>query len=865
MPERGARLTIALATLTILLVGSSLALAQSEQPVFRAGVELVRLDVRITGADGRPVTDLTRDDFEVLEGNERQPILLFQHIEEPSAPLTEVARRTVAGEVSTNRGAARGHLYVLVFDQEHITAGNEHRARLAAERFLRTRFRPGDRVALYAVPGPGPQLDFTGQLTLAVEELPKVRGSLERTEIGPLGVMRVFEAYEIRRGNQQILDRVANNLRASGTDAMAAIASPLTAGTSDPSILKVLVQEEASTIVHRADESSRRFLAILSDLVRRLRAIEDRKVVVLFSEGFFLDNLSREIEQVAAAAAQSYSVFYSIDLNSRGVDIRQTEPLGGEAIGEVQSRLEPLATLALETDGQLVPDASTRLDQVLGRIADESQDYYLVGFAPSPVGRERRDGYHRVKVRVRREGVTVRTRTGYSLGTASTAADRRRAIDLVFAAPFPLQQLALEYTTYVLRGSAPGLQKVFVSLEAELPVADGDGRAGSADVVFVVRSVRDGRVMASGTDTIALPATSREDATTGTASYRVQFELPPGAYLMRTLVREPGGLVGSADRRFDVPALYGANISGSDLILGVATSGRLPVRATTHADTGLTGVLQIYGSNPDALEEVEVRIDLLPVGDDTAVLSTLADIVGPIEGEHGASSTAQIDLPLTGLAPGPYVTRAVVRAGGTIVSERLRELVVLPGAAPLPERAAAPAAGLEPTLVLEGALARRYVKAVREGADTPAVGRAAALADAGRWPEVEQALGSDAGTAGYLGLRGLARFADGRYDEAARDLHGAFTRDPQNADAAFLLGWAHAASGDDRGAISSWRSAAYLDPTLIPAHLALADAYERLSQRALALQAIRAGLRAVPGSRELRDRLAALEGRTSSG
>jgi hypothetical protein len=48
---------------------------------------------------------------------------------------------------------------------------------------------------------------------------------------------------------------------------------------------------------------------------------------------------------------------------------------------------------------------------------------------------------------------------------------------------------------------------------------------------------------------------------------------------------------------------------------------------------------------------------------------------------------------------------------------------------------------------------------------------------------------------------------------------------------------------------------------MVSAHIALADAYMRLSEPALALQAIRAGLSALPDSLELRERLARLEKR----
>ena len=83
--------------------------------------------------------------------------------------------------------------------------------------------------------------------------------------------------------------------------------------------------------------------------------------------------------------------------------------------------------------------------------------------------------------------------------------------------------------------------------------------------------------------------------------------------------------------------------------------------------------------------------------------------------------------------------------------------------------------------------------------------------------------------------------------------------DGRNAPAAFFLGWAFHGAGDDRQAISAWRRAAFIDPTIVPVHLALADIYQRLSQPALAIQALHAGLAALPQSPELLDRLSRIE------
>src|SRR5207244_9989162 len=84
------------------------AATQDQTPSFRAGVELVRLDVRVTDGEGRPVRDLRQDEVRIEENGADRPVIFFQHIEEPAASYADIASRTVGSEVSTNQGAARG-------------------------------------------------------------------------------------------------------------------------------------------------------------------------------------------------------------------------------------------------------------------------------------------------------------------------------------------------------------------------------------------------------------------------------------------------------------------------------------------------------------------------------------------------------------------------------------------------------------------------------------------------------------------------------------------------------------------------------------------------------------------------------------
>src|SRR5688572_18324751 len=129
------------ALLTASLVGQQPApaapQAPTQPPVFRVEVNYVEVDAIVTDAQGRIVTDLTADDFELLEDRRPQSVTAFSFVNIPveRAQRPLFAATAVEPDVQTNSGG-EGRLYLIVLDTLHITPVNGLKVRTAARMFI---------------------------------------------------------------------------------------------------------------------------------------------------------------------------------------------------------------------------------------------------------------------------------------------------------------------------------------------------------------------------------------------------------------------------------------------------------------------------------------------------------------------------------------------------------------------------------------------------------------------------------------------------------------------------------------------------------------------------------------------------------
>ena len=204
------RVAIALSILLILSTGVGRASHQQAQPpAYKAGVELVTVDLTVLNRGGEPIVDLKIPDVTVLVDGKPRPIVSLRLIRADSAeeaapplppPVADVPSAPLpAPPIQT------GRRFVLAVDRDQITRGEGQQMLEAGARFI-DRLTPADRIAVWAIPAKSSRLQFSNDREAAKRELRRMVG----TEPPPFGrwVVAKEDAVQIVDGSKDVLASV---------------------------------------------------------------------------------------------------------------------------------------------------------------------------------------------------------------------------------------------------------------------------------------------------------------------------------------------------------------------------------------------------------------------------------------------------------------------------------------------------------------------------------------------------------------------------------------------------------------------------------------------------------------------------------
>jgi VWFA-related protein len=274
----------------------------------------------------------------------------------------------------------------------------------AAHRFL-DRLAPDDLAALYVFPYSAPAISLTHDHRAVGRAVDRLLGDNE-----PFHGM-------FHLGLSEMFDITAND-----GDALRQVAARecLSSDTTCPGSIRMEAMAQASYYEGEAQRS----LAGLSTLLAGLAELPDRKTVVLLSGGLVSSDragsrpdLASHMTKVGAEAAASDAGLYVVDIDDNLLAIMSQNPASPNAVPDrfrtltrdADAQARGLERLAGSSGGTVLRVNAGTADGAFSRILRESQAYYLVGVQPTA---EDRDGQlHFLNVKVKRRGVTVRSRT----------------------------------------------------------------------------------------------------------------------------------------------------------------------------------------------------------------------------------------------------------------------------------------------------------------------------------------------------------------------------------------------------------------------------------------------------------------------
>jgi VWFA-related protein len=381
---------------------------QTPPATFRSATALVEVDIIVKDKDGRFVSGLTWEDFEVLEEGRPQKIqhfyLVTEHASAPGAPQSAVM-------VPRSPDQTERRAFVLFFDTDHLSATGLARLKQAAMTFVGANFRPRDLGGVFANGAL-----WHGHLTTDSQELlDGIRGVMPALETSATRRARLVEfpridseldAVRIEAGDPQVLDSVA------AQNCVRERANCDFEGGAEYVVAKL--QRKAQTYVAEARQAAAATMRTLSYLSRNLAGLEGRKTVVMISEGFFTHDLRSELPLIAGQASRAGVTIYTLDA-------RGTSGTGGRTIADASVALGSLSTagdtaeegldiLAAETGG--LPFRHTdNYAAAMASVAEDTSTYYVLAYSPDNGVLDGR--YRAIQLRTSWKGLNVRARRGY--------------------------------------------------------------------------------------------------------------------------------------------------------------------------------------------------------------------------------------------------------------------------------------------------------------------------------------------------------------------------------------------------------------------------------------------------------------------
>jgi VWFA-related protein len=435
-----------------------------DQDVVRITTKLVQVDVVVVTKDGKQVTDLKAEDFEISEDGRAQTITNFSYISNiPAAAASRPAPVPVSSDPTgppvvpapVSAKEVRRTIAIVV-DDLGTSFESMARVRNQLRKFLNEQLQPNDLVAIIRTGG---EIGALQQFTTDRRVLLAAIESLKWNHCSRAGraVLEPARPFDFANDNPCATNSLHNTITALRF---------ILRGMRD------LPGRKSMIILADNLPTEQKELFDPNSIIKG-KGREGQKLPIKYLIGNTLQ-YADAFQGVAELAIRASVVIYGVDvggLQTTGLNAADevfqpqqflvkagTEPtivIMRDRFQTLRKNREAAELLASQTGGFVVHNTN---EFELQRVMDDQQGYYLIGYRPS--GETFNRSFHHIQARVKRAGLTVRTRSGFYGVTEEQA----RAAEInsgdqmnrALMSPFGTGDLPVRLTTFFVNDPTAG-------------------------------------------------------------------------------------------------------------------------------------------------------------------------------------------------------------------------------------------------------------------------------------------------------------------------------------------------------------------------------------------------------------------------
>jgi VWFA-related protein len=537
--------------------------SRDEPATLKVNVKLVVVRAVVRDSEGHAIGNLHQDDFQIFDKGKAQVITQFE-VEQPGALAARVRQRseqnfadTPPVDTPSNPGAAAAvpeRFVAYMFDDVHLEFGGLAHVREAAERHFAT-LRPTDRAAIFTTSGVT-NLDFT-------DDRAKLHDALLRLAPHPItsdsfeGICPEISYYEA----DQIINKGDPLLRQ-----LAIYESQHCSGGAPGSSVDAISQ----LVLTAGQHESRICLETLKNVIQAISRMPGQRTVVLASPGFITPQLEYEYNEIIDRSVRSQIVINALDTRGLFVvvpygdashqPVAEVMALGDSPppvsktlvqIAAANANDDLLAALADGTGGVFFHN-NNDFDEGFRRVAETPEYSYVLAFAPQNL---KLDGsFHSLKVTLKNpQKLSLQARRGYYApkNFANPEEQARQEIEDEMFSQEELHNLPVNMHTQYFKASDQDAQLVVLAHVdvKRLHFRKVEGR--NDNVLTCVSAVfnRNGSFI-QGTQkvvTMHWKDDTLERRLNSGITLKTSFDVKPGSYVVRLVVRDAEGQLMSAE------------------------------------------------------------------------------------------------------------------------------------------------------------------------------------------------------------------------------------------------------------------------------------------------------------------------------